>query len=70
MNNLVAVRNSLVAVNPDAAARHRHLSQVTDLYLLGLAACHSGTLVSFDLTLAWQAVRGSSSKLITHPGQG
>jgi toxin-antitoxin system PIN domain toxin len=41
--------------------------QVTDIYLLGLAARHSGTLVSFDLSLTWQAVRAGSSKLITHP---
>ncbi len=42
--------------------------QVTDIYLLGLAARHKGTLVSFDRSLAWQAVRGGSERLIQHPG--
>lgn len=42
--------------------------QVTDVYLLGLAARQSGTLVSFDRSLAWQAVWGGSSRLVQHPG--
>lgn len=42
--------------------------QVTDIYLLGLAARHRGILLSFDLSLTWQAIRGGSSKLIRHPG--
>lgn len=41
--------------------------QVTDVYLLGLAARHKGTLVSFDRSLAWQAVLGSSKQLVTNP---
>jgi hypothetical protein len=42
--------------------------QVTDVYLLGLAARHQGTMVSFDRSLTWQAVRGASERLIQHPG--
>ena len=42
--------------------------QVTDVYLLGLAARRKATLVSFDLSLAWQAVKGGSARLIQHPG--
>jgi toxin-antitoxin system PIN domain toxin len=38
--------------------------QITDVYLLGLAARHQGTLVSFDRSLVWQAVRGVSAGLI------
>ena len=41
--------------------------QVTDIYLLGLASRHKGTLVSFDRSLTWQAVRGGSDRLIQHP---
>lgn len=42
--------------------------QVTDIYLLALAAHHNGTMVSFDRSLAWQAVRSGSARLIQHPG--
>ena len=42
--------------------------QVTDVYLLGLAARHNGILVSFDRSLGWQAVLGGSQQLIKHPG--
>lgn len=41
--------------------------QVTDVYLIGLAARNGGTLVSFDRGVAWQAVRGGSPRLIQHP---
>jgi toxin-antitoxin system PIN domain toxin len=41
--------------------------QVTDVYLLGLAARREGVVVSFDRTLAWQAVRGGSARLVQHP---
>lgn len=41
--------------------------QVTDIYLLGLAARHEGVLVSFDRSVAWQAVRGGSARLVEHP---
>lgn len=42
--------------------------QITDTYLLGLAARHKGTLVSFDRSLTWQAVRGGSERLVQSPG--
>lgn len=42
--------------------------QVTDIYLLGLAARHEGELVSFDRSVVWQAVRDGSSRLVKHPG--
>jgi predicted nucleic acid-binding protein len=42
--------------------------QVADVYLLGLAARHKGTLVSFDRRLAWQAVRKGSKELGCYPG--
>ena len=42
--------------------------QVTNVYLLGLAARHKGTLISFDRSLAWRAVRGGSKRLIEEPG--
>ncbi len=38
--------------------------QVTEVYLLGLAARHHGTLVSFDRSLAWQAVVDGSQRLL------
>jgi hypothetical protein len=41
--------------------------QVTDVYLLGLAARHNGMLVSFDRSLAWQAIVGGSQRLINQP---
>lgn len=40
---------------------------VTDAYLLGLAKYHSGTLVSFDRSLPWQAIRGGSVRLVVKP---
>jgi toxin-antitoxin system PIN domain toxin len=42
--------------------------QVTDVYLLGLAARRKGTMISFDRSLAWQAVRNGSERLIQRPG--
>jgi uncharacterized protein len=45
-----------------AGARH-----VTDVYLLGLAARQGGKLVSFDRSLAWEAVRGGSAELVEIP---
>ena len=41
--------------------------QVTDVYLLGLSFKHQGTLVSFDRSLAWQAVRGGTEHLVKRP---
>jgi uncharacterized protein len=41
--------------------------QVTDIYLLALAKQHNGTLLSFDRSLAWQALRGGSPRLVEHP---
>ncbi len=41
--------------------------QVTDAYLLGLARHHDATLVSFDRSLAWQAIRGGSKALVQLP---
>lgn len=41
--------------------------QITDVYLLGLAARHEGVLLSFDRSLAWQAVRGGSAGLVQRP---
>ena len=42
--------------------------QVTDVYLLGLAAQQKGVFVSFDRGLLWHAVRGASARLVGHPG--
>ena len=41
--------------------------QVTDAYLLGLAAKHGARLVSFDRTLPWQAIRNGSARLVETP---
>jgi uncharacterized protein len=41
--------------------------QITDAYLLGLAAKHRARLVSFDRTLPWQAIRNGTAKLIESP---
>jgi len=41
--------------------------QVTDVYLLGLAAHRKAVLVSFDTSLAWQALKYGSAKLIVRP---
>jgi toxin-antitoxin system PIN domain toxin len=38
--------------------------QVTDAYLLGLAARRKQRVVSFDRSLPWQAIRNGSSQLI------
>lgn len=40
---------------------------VTDVYLLGLAAHHNGTLVSLDRSLPWQAIQGGSASLVQTP---
>ena len=40
---------------------------VAGVYLLGLAACHKGTLVSFDRSLPWQAIRGGSARMVETP---
>ena len=36
--------------------------QVTDVYLIGLAARHEATLVTFDRKISWHAVRGASEQ--------
>jgi predicted nucleic acid-binding protein len=65
--------NALIALV--ASDRVSHLAgqnmvhEVTDVYLLGLAARRKGTMVSFDRSLAWQAVRNGSERLIQHPGK-
>jgi toxin-antitoxin system PIN domain toxin len=41
--------------------------QITDAYLLGLAAKHGGTLLSFDQSLPWQAIQAATSALIQRP---
>lgn len=41
--------------------------QVTDAYLLGLAARRNGRVVSFDRSLPWQAIRNGSPHLIEMP---
>jgi uncharacterized protein len=41
--------------------------QVTDAYLLGLAAKRRARLVSFDRSLPWQAIRGGTAKLVQTP---
>jgi toxin-antitoxin system PIN domain toxin len=41
--------------------------QVTDAYLLGLAAKRGGTLVSFDSSLPWQSIQGASRNLVQRP---
>ena len=41
--------------------------QVTDAYLLGLAAWRKQRLVSFDRSLPWQAIRNGSPQLIELP---
>jgi toxin-antitoxin system PIN domain toxin len=41
--------------------------QVTDAYLLGLAAKHGARLVSFDRSLPWQAIRNGTLGLIETP---
>jgi toxin-antitoxin system PIN domain toxin len=41
--------------------------QVSDAYLLGLAAKHGGTLLSFDRSLPWQAIRGGTAALLQKP---
>jgi uncharacterized protein len=41
--------------------------QVTDAYLLGLAARHGAKLVSFDRSLPWQAIRNGTARLIETP---
>jgi toxin-antitoxin system PIN domain toxin len=38
--------------------------QVTDVYLLGLAAHNKGTFASFDRSLTWRAVRGATPELV------
>jgi toxin-antitoxin system PIN domain toxin len=40
---------------------------VTDAYLLGVAAKHASRFVSFDRSLPWQAIRNGSARLIESP---
>jgi predicted nucleic acid-binding protein len=40
---------------------------VTDAYLIGLAAKHGARLVSFDRSLPWQAIRNGTARLIETP---
>lgn len=42
--------------------------QVTDAYLLGLAARRKQRVVSFDRSLPWQAIRNGSPQLMELPG--
>jgi hypothetical protein len=42
--------------------------QITDVYLLGLAARYDGILISFDRSITWQAVRNGMAGLVQHPG--
>jgi toxin-antitoxin system PIN domain toxin len=42
--------------------------QVTDAYLLGLAARRKQRVVSFDRSLPWQAIRNGSQQLVELPG--
>jgi toxin-antitoxin system PIN domain toxin len=42
-------------------------NQVTDIYLLGLAARHNGAMFSLDRSLVWHAVRGGSESLVRRP---
>jgi predicted nucleic acid-binding protein len=41
--------------------------QVTDAYLLGLAARRGGRVVSFDRSMPWQAIRNGSQDLLEYP---
>ena len=41
--------------------------QVTDAYLLGLAARRGAKVVSFDRTMPWQAIRGGTRELVETP---
>ena len=41
--------------------------QVTDVYLLGLAARRGGRVVSFDRSMPWQAIRNGSQDLLESP---
>ena len=41
--------------------------QVTDAYLLGLAARRGGRVVSFDRSMPWQAIRDGTGDLVESP---
>ena len=43
---------------------HSH-NQIADLYLLGLAVRHGGTLVTFDQNISLDAVRGATQSHLT-----
>ena len=48
--------------------RVRGFSQVTDVYLLGLAHRHGGRLVTFDRSIPLAAVRGATADTLTVVG--
>ena len=54
----------LSAFDPAMIAGSR---QITDVYLLGLAAHHKSSLVSFDRSLSWHSIRGGSQKMVRIP---
>ena len=49
---------------------HKHFTgnkQITDIYLLALAKKHNARLVTFDHTVAWQAIVGATADLVENP---
>ncbi len=59
-----------VSLTDESLFRMEHISgapNVTDAYLLGLAAKHGGRLVSFDRTLPWQAIHHGTARLVETP---
>jgi uncharacterized protein len=59
-----------VSLSDAALFDHAYITgprQVTDAYLLGLAARRGGRVVSFDRAMPWQAIRGGTWALVEAP---
>ena len=59
-----------VSLSDESLFQPNHIAgsrQVTDAYLLGMAARRGGKVVSFDRSMPWQAIRGGTSRLVESP---
>lgn len=59
-----------VSLTDEAVVRSSRVvgpQQITDVYLVALAVCQRGQLVTFDRSVAWQAVVGATSASVVTP---
>ena len=59
-----------ISISNETLFQHKNFignKQITDIYLLALAKKHNARLVTFDHSVAWQAVVGATSDLVENP---